>query len=428
MGEDLGSLELYPRAEWKVGQGMPKFSDKALHPGGPANPPTKDAKCSPGHVPHPLLQPPSGSPSFQARVNKEGPPPPAREATGAGRAGLTHPNTHTHSQTYNHKGLSGLRNELRGSLGPWCWLRKGSTHSHTFCAPTLGATHALRHGWTPRAAAPLPDGAVPTGLVERGPGSPRPQGRPEPEAARAGSTRPARRLLFRAGPLQPLPGICPRSSGAPGRPRRARARRGRRSQGAGSARPPGRGRTSATEGPGSQTSPAGNPRAQTQRAGLGARDSARIPQCAGTAGPEEASPLTSWKVQRKMSVQRPEQQPMVSAQPAGAASAGLNAEPPAPWAHRALSRRPRPRPAAPGGSTALAPPRSPESPGPAPPTPSSSCAASLSPPPTRCLWGLPASWGWSVGPLLKGAMVWLLRRLGAARGHTGGPRTVPKLL
>lgn len=52
------------------------------------------------------------------------------------------------------------------------------------------------------------------------------------------------------------------------------------------------------------------------------------PLCSGTAGPEDGSPLTSWKVQRKMRVQRPEQRPKVPALPLGAASESLHQRPP----------------------------------------------------------------------------------------------------
>ena len=84
------------------------------------------------------------------------------------------------------------------------------------------------------------------------------------------------------------------------------------------------------------------------------------PLCSGTAGPEDGSPLTSWKVQRKMRVQRPEQRPKVPALSLGAASESRHQGPPgAPDYRPSVSR---PRPAAPHYPTSAPPMDSPPAP------------------------------------------------------------------
>lgn len=194
------------------------------------------------------------------------------------------------------------------------YRERAHTHRHTVPARTFGATRAFRHSRTPRAAAPLRDRDR-----DRPPDSCAGQAPPPPKDA----PRPRRRR--QRGPGAPPEGFCSsRHLSAPlGSPRLPPSPRAHTPSGA--LEVGGRGRRSRAQDAGSLPFPDGGELRPQKAAGPNRRRREPTPTPrAGTAGPEEESPLTSWKVQRKMSAQRPEQQPMGSAPSRDAASASLD--------------------------------------------------------------------------------------------------------
>lgn len=336
-----------PRAKWKLGQGMPKFSDKALDPGDQLIPNAKGA----GVQLWPLASASSLLPISPGQGKGRGGILQLWRPRGRARPRSHTPDTHTHllenSQAHPSPRLSGLRKgpPLTRCLALASERERARTHRPTVPALTFGATRAFRHARMPRATAPLPDRAVTTRLV-RGPGSSAPKDAPRP------------RRLSEQGPGAPPEGFC--SSWVPSSCSPAPVRAApvpatvplphQRTYPAGHSRLA-EGAIGVTQDVSSLPFPdRGELRPQKPAGPKRPQREPPLPPAppprAGTVGPEK-SPLTSWKVQRKMSVQRPEQQPMVSALSPDAASPILDPEPPA-RRMRGASASPPCRPPIPG--------------------------------------------------------------------------------